>query len=114
MAAKHIVIEITSNSEYSLSDATVVDSPESALEVAKALSTDTDEIMVIGGGTIYQLFLDSADTLYLTYIDLDVPGDTQFPDFEALDSWTEEEREVFQPDDKNPHSYCFVKLTRRK
>ena len=107
-------IVITSNSEYSLSDATVVDSPESALEVAKALSTDTDEIMVIGGGTIYQLFLDSADTLYLTYIDLDVPGDTQFPDFEALDSWTEEEREVFQPDDKNPHSYCFVKLTRRK
>ena len=54
-------IVITNNADYSLSDATVVDSPESALEVAKALSVDSDEIMIIGGGTIYQAFLDKAD-----------------------------------------------------
>ena len=82
-------IVITSNADYSLSDATVVDSPESAIEVAKALSaehSDNDEIMIIGGGTIYQTFLDSADTLYLTHIDLTVDGDTQFPDYEAAAS----------------------------
>ena len=48
-------IVITSNEDYSLSDATVVDSPESAFEVAKALSSvrgENDEIMIIGGGTI--------------------------------------------------------------
>ncbi|MEC7632051.1 MAG: dihydrofolate reductase, partial [Pseudomonadota bacterium] len=33
-------IVITSNADYSLSDATVVDSPESAIEVAKALSAE--------------------------------------------------------------------------
>ena len=58
------------NADYSLSVATVVDSPESAIEVAKALGaehSDNDEIMIIGGGTIYQTFLDSADTLYHTY-----------------------------------------------
>ncbi|WP_338520066.1 type 3 dihydrofolate reductase [Alteromonas gracilis] len=105
-------IVITGNSEYSLSDATVVDSPESALEVAKALSPQTNEIMVIGGGTIYQSFLDKADTLYLTFIDLDVAGDTQFPDYEAATTWNETAREAFEPDDKNPHAYSFVTLAR--
>tara|TARA_A200000113_G_scaffold167069_1_gene151712 strand:+ start:903 stop:1403 length:501 start_codon:yes stop_codon:yes gene_type:complete len=105
-------IVITSNKDYSLSDATVVDSPESAFEVAKALSNDVEEIMVIGGGTIYQAFLDKADTLYLTHIDLEVAGDTQFPDYEASANWSEVSKERHSADEKNPHAYTFVTLTR--
>ncbi len=108
-------IVITSNADYSLSDATVVDSPESAFEVAKALSpeqSENDEVMIIGGGTIYQSFLDKADTLYLTHIDLDVDGDTQFPDYEAAASWIEVSREAHSADEKNAHSYTFVTLVR--
>ncbi len=108
-------IVITSNADYSLSDATVVDSPESAFEVAKALSpeqSENDEAMIIGGGTIYQSFLDKADTLYLTHIDLDVDGDTQFPDYEAAASWKEVSREAHSADEKNAHSYTFVTLVR--
>jgi len=108
-------IVITSNADYSLSDATVVDSPESAFEVAKALSpeqSENDEVMIIGGGTIYQSFLDKADTLYLTHIDLDVDGDTQFPDYEAAASWKEVSREAHSADEKNAHSYTFVTLVR--
>jgi len=108
-------IVITSNADYSLSDATVVDSPESAFEVAKVLSSEqseNDEVMIIGGGTIYQSFLDKADTLYLTHIDLDVDGDTQFPDYEAAASWKEVSREAHSADEKNAHSYTFVTLVR--
>ncbi len=108
-------IVITSNADYSLSDATVVDSPESAYEVAKALSKgqgDNDEIMIIGGGTIYQSFLDKADTLYLTNIDLEVEGDTQFPDYEAAANWKEVSREAHSADEKNPHAYTFVTLVK--
>ena len=108
-------IVITSNADYSLSDATVVDSPESAFEVAKALSpeqSENDEVMIIGGGTIYQSFLDKADTLYLTHIDLNVDGDTQFPDYEAAASWKEVSREAHSADEKNAHSYTFVTLVR--
>ena len=57
------------------------------LRSQKALSNDSgesDEVMIIGGGTIYQSFLDRADTLYLTHIDLSVEGDTRFPDYEAV------------------------------
>lgn len=105
-------IVITQNAEYSLSDATVVDCPESALEVAKALNAGQHEVMIIGGGTIYQAFLERADTLYLTFIDLTVNGDTQFPDYHVAAKWEEVEREVHQSDDKNPYQYTFVTLKR--
>ncbi len=105
-------IVVTGNTEYSLSDATVVDSPELALEVAKALGNEQDEVMIIGGGAIYNAFLNLADTLYLTYIDLDVDGDTQFPDFAASNTWQEVEREGHKADEKNPHDYTFVTLQR--
>ena len=108
-------IVITSNADYSLSDATVVDSPESAFEVAKALSKDqgdNDEIMIIGAGTNYQSFLHKADTLYLTNIDLAVEGDTQFPDYEAAANWKEVSREAHSADEKNAHAYTFVTLAK--
>ncbi len=44
------------------------------------------EIMVIGGGRVYQQFLPKAQKLYLTHIDAEVEGDTHFPDYEP-DDW---------------------------
>ena len=106
-------IVMTSNKDYTLPDATVVNTQDEALEAAKALSADScDEIMIIGGGTIYDAFLPEAATLYLTFIDLQVSGDTQFPDFQADGSWTETERESHQSDEKNKHAYTFVTFQR--
>ena len=82
-------IVITSNADYSLSDATVVDSPESAIEVAKALSaehSDNDEIMIIGGAEIYALALPRATRLYLTQVHAEPKGDVFFPELD-LSAW---------------------------
>jgi dihydrofolate reductase len=68
--------------------------------------------MIIGGGTIYKAFLDRADTLHLTFINLAVEGDTQFPDYEAQGHWEEKSREAHTADEKNPHDYTFVSLIR--
>lgn len=105
-------IVITTNSAYSLPDATVVSSPEAAIEHASALESQSDEVMIIGGGTIYQAFLNKADTLHLTFIELAVEGDTQFPDYEAQSHWEEISREAHTADEKNPHDYTFVSLVR--
>lgn len=40
----------------------------------------SDEIMVIGGSTIYELLMPLADTLILTRIDHEFEGDTYFPE----------------------------------
>lgn len=105
-------IVITRDSGYALTDATVVTSPDAALALAS--EQDAQEVMIIGGGNIYQQFLSMADTLYLTFIDLDVAGDTRFPDYHESGEWALADEQCMQPDEKNPYSYRFVKLIRSK
>lgn len=54
--------------------------------VAAALGAlkDQEKIFVIGGGEIFKQFLDRADELHLTLVDIEVDGDTFFPSYEHL------------------------------
>ncbi|WP_220495307.1 type 3 dihydrofolate reductase [Pseudoalteromonas rhizosphaerae] len=103
-------IVISRNTDYTAVGVDVVTSPEAAI----SLLCESDEVMVIGGGNVYQQFLKSADTLYLTFIDLDVAGDTQFPDYEQSANWQVVEELYNQPDDKNIYGYKFVTLDKVK
>lgn len=87
---------------------TWVASVEEALQAAG----EAEEVMVIGGGRIYEQFLAQADKLYLTHIDAEVVGDTTFPDFEP-EEWHSTFSEFHDADEKNTHSYCFEILERR-
>ncbi|MGQ8366260.1 type 3 dihydrofolate reductase [Glaciecola sp. 1036] len=102
-------IVITRNQAYQLTDAIVVETIESALKVA---SIESSEVMIIGGGAIYEAVLPLADKLFLTFIDLEVEGDTQFPDYNAQAKWIEVDSEHHLADEKNPYDYKFVTLER--
>lgn len=105
-------IVISGRQNYELDDAIVVASPEAALAVAREHIDEGSEIMVIGGGAIYDAFLPHAATLYLTFIDTEVEGDTQFPDYTSVGDWHEASSETHPSDDKNCYSYRFATLTR--
>lgn len=81
-----------------------------SIDAAIELAGDVDELMIIGGGSIYQSCLKSADKLYLTYIDLQVEGDTQFPDWG--EGWQETYSEHYSADEKNAYDMRFVVLER--
>ena len=83
-----------------------------SLDEAIKTAGDVPEIMVIGGGRIYEQMLKRADRLYLTHIDAEVEGDTQFPDYEP-DEWQSTFSEFHDADEQNSHSYCFEILDRR-
>jgi len=85
-----------------------VTSIDEAIKAAGAV----EEIMVIGGGRIYEQLLGRADRLYLTHIDAEVEGDTHFPDYEP-DEWESSFSEFHDADANNSHSYCFEILDRR-
>lgn len=102
-------IVISRDQEYILNDAVVVHSCESALKIA---SMESQDVMVIGGGEVYKTFLSQADTLYLTFIDVEMEGDTQFPDYEATANWQVRSTEKYKADDKNPFDYEFICLSR--
>ncbi len=98
---KNIVMSRDKN--YSLEGCETVTSLQEAL----LLVSDVEEVMIIGGGFLYEQTISFADRLYLTFIDLDVDGDTLFPDFEKL-NLKEIKREKHLKDEKNPYDYEFV------
>jgi len=101
-------IVISRDPELSIEGVCCVTSIEQALTAAK----DVDEVMIIGGASIYQHFLEVANRLYLTFIDLQVTGDTYFPDYLAEGKWQEIAREQYLADEKNAHNLTFVTLDR--
>lgn len=79
-------IVITRDPEFQAPGATVVTSPEQALQVA-----DQDrEIWIIGGGQIYAWFLPLATRIALTVVAADITGDTLAPALDA-EQWRRDE-----------------------
>lgn len=103
-------IVISRDTSYQAPGIEVVHSVEQAL----ALVDEVAEIMVIGGGAIYQHCLPRADRLYITHIDLAVDGDTQFPDWQQQGTWQQESSSQHKADDKNPYDYQFAVYKRIK
>ncbi len=97
-------IVISRNAAFQSEGVEVVTTPDEAL----ALVADVEEVMIIGGGNIYQQFLNRCERLYLTFIDLDVEGDTCFPDYNAIAAWRLESEDVYGPDDTNKYGYRFA------
>lgn len=80
---------------------------------ALAAAGNMEEVMVIGGGKVYETFLPQAGRLYLTHIDIEVDGDTWFPDYKLYE-WYSTFREFHDADVKNTPSYCFEVLEYRE
>ena len=77
-----------------------------SLEAALALVDEAEEIMITGGAQIFEMAMDAVDRLYITEIDLDVEGDTYFPEFQVSD-WKEISREAHPIEEGRP-AYSFV------
>ncbi|CAM4233484.1 type 3 dihydrofolate reductase [Pseudoalteromonas byunsanensis] len=102
-------IVITRSESYSAQGIEVVSSPQAALE----LIGDVEEVMIIGGGNIYEQFLPMCERLYLTFIDLDVAGDTCFPDYTKVGQWEVIEEQTLSANEHNLHSHKFVTLKKK-
>ena len=106
LPGRHNVV-ITRQPDFVADGATVVDSPESALE----LVADEAEVMVIGGGAIYRAFLDRADRIFLTRVETMIDGDATFPELHPGD-WTEVSREHHAADERHAAGFTLLVLDR--
>ena len=100
-----INIIITRDEDYKADGCVVVHSAGEALDAAKG----SGEIMIIGGGQIYKMFLPKADKMYLTVIEKEFDGDAYFPEY-GKDEWTEVSREEHEHDGLK---FAFVDLKRK-
>ncbi len=70
-----------------------------------------EEVIIMGGGELYQQMLPKADRLYLTLIDAEMSGDTFFPDWTVHD-WKETARALHPKDERHAYPFEFVTLDR--
>ncbi len=69
-------IVISSDKNFEAPGAVVVTSPEAALA-----ESETEEVFIIGGASIYKAFFPLADKLYITEVDFSAPdADVYFPE----------------------------------
>jgi len=95
-------IVITRQPDFSAEGCDVVASPAAALDVAG----DAEEIMIIGGGQIYDLFLPKAGRLHVTRVHVEIEGDAFFPAIDT-DSWELVDREAFAASEANEFAFEF-------
>ena len=101
-------IVLTRSSDFNAEGVLTANTLEQALNHVSA----EDEIMIIGGSTIYELTLPRADRLYLTYVEDSFEGDAWFPEFD-LEQWHIVASEEHGADEKNSCAYRFVTYARK-
>mgnify|MGYP001826231186 FL=1 len=99
-------IVITRQDNYAPEGCTVVQSVDAAMVAANA-----PEIMIIGGGHIYEAFMPMAERIYLTRVDADIDGDTYFPEISG-DQWQEVARQEQAADADNDYDVVFMEYAR--
>ncbi|MFH1582516.1 MAG: dihydrofolate reductase [bacterium] len=98
---------LTLDKNFSHKGCLVAYSIDEAMEKLK----DVNEIMIIGGVSIYRQFLPLANRMYLTLIDGEFEGDAFFPEFNWSE-WKEVEKIENKLDERNPYNYTFITLER--
>jgi len=78
-------IVIALEKDYKVEGATTVYSIEEALKEIEKYNTE--DVFVMGGGSIYRQLLPYCDTAYITYVDYAYQADTAIPNLDESDEW---------------------------
>jgi dihydrofolate reductase len=101
-------VVVSRNPEFRAPGCTVVASLDEAWQAAAG----APEVAVIGGTSLFEEALPTADRIHLTEVLADVPGDTWFPDFDRGE-WNEHEVLRHPADVRHAYPFRIVVLDRK-
>ena len=100
-------VVLTRDKGFEREGAEVFFSKEEVLDFVKKF--DTDDVYIIGGGQIYEMFRDVCNEALVTKVRKEVPCDTFFFDIDSDDEWyLYEEREIMEHEGLE-FSFCTYK-----
>ena len=108
---KNIVISSTLNAQEGIE---IVSSLDQGFQVASQWNIDnakSEEIVLIGGGYVFEESKDMVNKLVLTRVECEIVGDVFYPQIN-LDYWKKVSSEAFEQDDENEYNFkveTFVK-----
>lgn len=83
-----------------------------ATSLADAVAmSQSDEVMIVGGGQLYALALPLANRMVLTLIDIEPEADTWFPEWDERE-WSRTSERCFPVDDENELAYRIIEFNR--
>lgn len=103
-------IILSTNKDYKVNDAIVVNSIEELLEEVKKYNTE--DVYIIGGDSIYKQLLPYCDVAHITKIEHNYEADAYFPNLDETGEW-----EITNESDEMTYFdliYQFVKYERKK
>jgi dihydrofolate reductase len=72
-----------------------------------------EKVFIIGGASLYQLFIDKVERLFLTQLEESFSADVFFPEMDMND-WEILYQEAVEAGDKNEFSHVFYELKRKR
>lgn len=75
-------VVVSNTAKYEFENCTTASSLEEAISIAKEKFGDTKDIYISGGAGLYNESVDLVDKMFITEIELEIEGDTYFPEFD--------------------------------
>ncbi len=106
---KHIILSSTNNFNKEINDdVTVINSKEDLINLCKKIS-ENNEVFIIGGASLYSMFIDIADVLYITHIEkVEETADVYFPKIDEA-KW---KKNILANDEDNNIKFSWVEYTK--
>lgn len=106
-------IVITLDESFYANGVEIVHSTDELEKLLNETMSENEEAFIIGGGMIYKLFINKADKLYITHVDMsDKEADTYFPVIDK-DKWEKVENKKYKKDEKNIYNLEFAIYNRK-
>ena len=99
-------IVVTRNRSFQARGCDLAGSLDQAVQIARG-----EEVMVIGGGQLYQQALAVSDRMILTQVDCEPEADTWFPEWQSSE-WRQVSLRSESADERNPYAYQVIEWVR--
>jgi len=99
-------IVVTRNRSFQARGCDLAGSLDQAVQIARG-----EEVMVIGGGQLYQQALAVSDRMILTRVDCEPEADTWFPEWQSSE-WRQVSLRSESADERNPYAYQVIEWVR--
>jgi len=101
-------IILTLDKNFKTDGCEIVYSIDELDKLLKETTKKDEEIFIIGGGMIYRLFIDKADRLYITHVNMSDPeADTFFPNID-MSKWKKVSNDIHPSDELNKYNLEFA------
>lgn len=85
--------------------------PAYSIEDAISKCEKSEQIFIMGGGSVYRQFMPLADRLYITHVHKKAPADVFFPKIDP-EIWKVVEKEEYKANEENPIPYTYIMYER--